>query len=73
MEAYLKGQRFTDFDSIRQEIERETDRVTGTNKGISAQPISLRVYSPKVLDLTLVDLFPHTGRTHQLRVRPAAD
>lgn len=31
---------------MRQEIEAETDRVTGTNKGISPVPINLRVYSP---------------------------
>ena len=28
------------------EIEDETDRVTGSNKGISNLPINLRVYSP---------------------------
>lgn len=28
------------------EIEAETDRITGTNKGISSVPINLRVYSP---------------------------
>ena len=41
---------------IRAEIERETDRITGTNKGISKQSINLRVFSPHVLNLTLVDL-----------------
>ena len=41
---------------IRQEIEAETDRMTGSNKGISNIPINLRVYSPYVLNLTLVDL-----------------
>lgn len=35
-----------DFDEIRREIEAETDRVTGSNKGISNIPINLRVYSP---------------------------
>lgn len=35
-----------DFDQIRKEIEAETDRVTGSNKGISNVPINLRVYSP---------------------------
>ena len=30
----------------RKEIEDETDRVTGSNKGISNLPINLRVYSP---------------------------
>jgi replication fork clamp-binding protein CrfC len=32
------------------------DRLSGTNKGISNTPINLRVYSPHVLNLTLVDL-----------------
>ena len=35
-----------DFEGIRKEIENETDRVTGSNKGISNLPINLRVYSP---------------------------
>lgn len=48
--------RFTDFNEIRKEIEQETYRVAGQNKGISKLPISLRIYSPNVLDLTLVDL-----------------
>ncbi|PCH36453.1 hypothetical protein WOLCODRAFT_140459 [Wolfiporia cocos MD-104 SS10] len=48
--------RFTDFDEIRREIEQETFRVAGQNKGISKLPIHLRIYSPDVLDLTLVDL-----------------
>jgi dynamin 1-like protein len=47
---------FSDFDEIRKEIEQETFRVAGQNKGISKLPISLRIYSPNVLDLTLVDL-----------------
>ncbi|XP_030599175.1 dynamin-1a isoform X7 [Archocentrus centrarchus] len=53
---HCKGKKFTDFDEVRQEIEAETDRVTGANKGISPVPINLRVYSPHVLNLTLVDL-----------------
>lgn len=43
---HCKGKKFTDFDEVRQEIEGETDRVTGANKGISPIPINLRVYSP---------------------------
>lgn len=35
-----------DFNEVRGEIEGETDRVTGSNKGISNIPINLRVYSP---------------------------
>ncbi|XP_016411666.1 dynamin-1a isoform X5 [Sinocyclocheilus rhinocerous] len=53
---HCKGKKFTDFDEVRQEIEAETDRATGQNKGISPVPINLRVYSPNVLNLTLVDL-----------------
>ncbi|XP_026153816.1 dynamin-1a isoform X3 [Mastacembelus armatus] len=53
---HCKGKKFTDFDEVRQEIEGETDRITGANKGISPVPINLRVYSPHVLNLTLVDL-----------------
>ncbi|XP_028920008.1 dynamin-1 isoform X8 [Ornithorhynchus anatinus] len=53
---HCKGKKFTDFDEVRLEIEAETDRVTGSNKGISPVPINLRVYSPHVLNLTLVDL-----------------
>uniref|UniRef100_UPI00398F81A1 dynamin-2 n=1 Tax=Pristiophorus japonicus TaxID=55135 RepID=UPI00398F81A1 len=53
---HCKGKKFTDFDEVRQEIEAETDRVTGNNKGISSIPINLRVHSPHVLNLTLIDL-----------------
>ena len=37
---------FMDFLLIMKEIEDETDRVTGENKGISNLHINLRVYSP---------------------------
>lgn len=53
---HCKGKKFTDFDEIRKEIEAETDRGTGSNKNVSPIPISLKVYSPQVLDLTLIDL-----------------
>ncbi|XDV13724.1 hypothetical protein PO909_002078, partial [Leuciscus waleckii] len=53
---HCKGRKFVDFDEVRQEIEAETDRITGSNKGISPIPINLRVYSPHVLNLTLIDL-----------------
>lgn len=53
---HCKGKKFHDFDAIRQEIEDETDRLTGLEKGVSDVPINLRVYSPEVLNLTLVDL-----------------
>ncbi|XP_076004286.1 dynamin-2-like isoform X2 [Genypterus blacodes] len=53
---HCKGRKFVDFDEVRLEIEAETERITGSNKGISCVPINLRVYSPNVLNLTLIDL-----------------
>ncbi|KAI8429660.1 hypothetical protein MSG28_000238, partial [Choristoneura fumiferana] len=53
---HCKGKKFVDFNEVRAEIEAETDRITGSNKGISPVPINLRVYSPNVLNLTLIDL-----------------
>lgn len=34
----------------------ETDRELGTNKGISEKQIRLKIFSPNVLNITLVDL-----------------
>ncbi|XP_042367534.1 dynamin-1-like protein isoform X2 [Plectropomus leopardus] len=53
---HTKNQIFTDFEEIRQEIENETERVSGNNKGISDDPIHLKIFSPHVVNLTLVDL-----------------
>ncbi|XP_038565864.1 dynamin-3 isoform X4 [Micropterus salmoides] len=53
---HCKGKKFVDFEEVRLEIEAETERITGSNKGISPIPINLRVYSPNVLNLTLIDL-----------------
>lgn len=53
---HLPGKKFYKFDEIRNEIVRETDAKTGKNLGISPVPINLRIYSPHVLTLTLVDL-----------------
>ena len=41
---------------IRDEIVRDTEAKTGKNAGISPQPINLRIFSPTVVTLTLVDL-----------------
>ena len=41
--------RHTDFDLVRKEIEAETDRLTGRNKGISQEPIYPTVFSPHVV------------------------
>ena len=53
---HTRNKKFYDFANVRQEIQEETDREVGKNKGISRKPIHLRIYSPRVLDLTLVDL-----------------
>ncbi|KAG2725543.1 hypothetical protein I3760_01G070700 [Carya illinoinensis] len=48
--------RFTDFAAVRKEISDETDRETGRTKQISTVPIHLSIFSPNVVNLTLVDL-----------------
>ncbi|XP_059133763.1 dynamin-1-like protein isoform X11 [Peromyscus maniculatus bairdii] len=53
---HTKNKLYTDFDEIRQEIENETERISGNNKGVSPEPIHLKVFSPNVVNLTLVDL-----------------
>ncbi|XP_045489017.1 dynamin-1-like protein isoform X4 [Pieris rapae] len=53
---HTKEKIYTDFDQIREEIDRETDRMAGNNKGICPEPINLKIYSTKVVNLTLVDL-----------------
>lgn len=53
---HLPGQKFHDFAKIRDEIVRDTEKMTGKNAGISPNPINLRIFSPNVLTLTLVDL-----------------
>ncbi|KAI9143608.1 dynamin-related protein [Paraphysoderma sedebokerense] len=53
---HLPNRVFPHFDEIKKEIERETARVAGTHKGISKLPIHLKIHSPNVVNLTLVDL-----------------
>nr|XP_061812293.1 dynamin-1-like protein isoform X5 [Nerophis lumbriciformis] len=53
---HTKNKIYTNFEEIRQEIEAETERISGMNKGISDEPIHLKVFSPNVVNLTLVDL-----------------
>ncbi|CAG8464803.1 25837_t:CDS:10, partial [Racocetra persica] len=53
---HMPGVKFNDFNKIRDEIVKDTEAKTGKNAGISPAPINLRIYSPNVLTLTLVDL-----------------
>ncbi|KAL0905225.1 hypothetical protein M5K25_027414 [Dendrobium thyrsiflorum] len=53
---HIPGKRFYDFSEIRREIQAETDREAGGNKGVSDKQIRLKIFSPNVLNITLVDL-----------------
>lgn len=53
---HVPRKRFTDFAAVRKEIADETDRETGRSKAISSVPIYLSIYSPNVVNLTLIDL-----------------
>ncbi|KAI3719362.1 hypothetical protein L6452_20259 [Arctium lappa] len=54
--GHMPRRRFTDFALVRKEIQDETDRITGKSKQISPIPIHLSIYSPNVVNLTLIDL-----------------
>ncbi|KAF8377401.1 hypothetical protein HHK36_030778 [Tetracentron sinense] len=53
---HLPKKKFYNFSEIRWEIQAETEREAGGNKGVSDNQIRLKIYSPNVLDITLVDL-----------------
>lgn len=55
---HLNGVKLTDFDEVRKEIEAETDRETGTNKGISNKPINLKIFSPNGKSTPWIILLP---------------
>ena len=50
-------EKFTDFGLVKKEISDVTENHPKcANSGVVNDPISLKVYSPNVLDLTLIDL-----------------
>lgn len=53
---HRKGELFTDFRQVKQEIEADTEKVAGSNKGISTLPLILKIHSHKVINLSLIDL-----------------
>ncbi|XP_044464031.1 dynamin-related protein 3B-like isoform X2 [Mangifera indica] len=53
---HLPGKRFYDFTTVRREILAETDREAGRNKGVSEKQIGLKISSPNVLNMTVIDL-----------------
>lgn len=50
---HSRGEKYTDFSEICREISRETNRLTGSNKGISPVPIHLQIHSPNGKLLTV--------------------
>ncbi|XP_030963742.1 dynamin-related protein 1E-like [Quercus lobata] len=53
---HIPRRKFSDFALVRKEIQDESDRITGKTKMISPVPIHLSIYSPNVVNLTLIDL-----------------
>ena len=53
---HKKDQLYKDWDEVRKEIEEQTDLQAGSGKSISPEPINLKVYSSRVVNLTVVDL-----------------
>lgn len=51
-----KNKVFLDYDSICKEIEAQTAKIAGKNKGVCSTSINLKIHSPRFLNLTLVDL-----------------
>ena len=50
------GRKLTDFTEVRDEITNHTNKLAGDTKGVTDEPISLTIFSYKVVDLTMVDL-----------------
>ena len=53
---HVEDKKFENFEDVKKEIENATNQVAGTDKGISKKPINLKIFSPNVMNLTLVDL-----------------
>ncbi|ESO82305.1 hypothetical protein LOTGIDRAFT_170085 [Lottia gigantea] len=53
---HTKNKIYTDFKEIKEEIENETNRMGGSDRGICPEPINLKIFSNRVVNLTLVDL-----------------
>jgi len=54
--GHKHGEKFTNWHLARTELEQEMDRGAGENKGISPDAIIVRMYSPHVVTLNIVDL-----------------
>lgn len=54
--SHLEDKVFIDFFKVRDEIQNRTNVLAGCDKKIVDEPIYLTIYSPKVPNLTLIDL-----------------
>lgn len=54
--VHKKDQKFTDFKEVQKEIEKDTEKVAGGEKGISNLPIVVKVFSQNLINLSLIDL-----------------
>lgn len=52
----VASERYLIKGSLVVKLQAETERELGTNKGISEKQIRLKIFSPNVLNITLVDL-----------------
>lgn len=52
----LKGQKITDWEVVKNQINALTDKVAGPNGGIVNNPIKLTIHSKTCPDLTVIDL-----------------
>ena len=56
-EFFLKpNEKITDFSKVTKEIIIQTEKIAGKEKLISDKPIIMKIFSSKLIDLTLVDL-----------------
>ena len=53
---HIPGLKFFDFDAVKDEINSRTDILAGSDCGVVDAPIYLKVSSPRLMELTLVDL-----------------
>ena len=52
----IPGEKFTDFQKVKETIDFLTDKICGKSKNIIDKPIVLTIYSHTCPDLTMVDL-----------------
>ena len=51
-----KVQQFSDLAEVTQAVQKATEDVAGTNKGVVDSPLQLRICMPDAPNLTLIDL-----------------